>query len=239
MSFDKSNQYSTATSVPTIDEGLRQYMLKIYNLMAGGLAVTGIVAYMLMQSGAITLMFNQNGLTGLGWLAFIAPLIMVFAFSWAMIKGSTAQLTGIFWGYAAVMGFSLCPILYVYTGASIARVFFITASTFAGMSLYGYTTKKDLTAMGSFMMMGLWGVIIASVVNIFLKSSGLYFALSYMTVAIFVGLTAYDTQKIRQMYYRGDSSDSLTRKSLAAALSLYMDFINMFLALLRIMGDRR
>ena len=141
--------------------------------------------------------------------------------------------------FSAVMGISLAPIFLTYTGDSITRLFLITAATFGGMSIYGYTTKKDLTAMGSFMIMGLWGVVIASIVNIFMKSSGLSFALSILTVVIFTGLTAYDTQKIRSMYLSADTGDTLSRKAIAGALELYLDFINLFLALLRLFGDRR
>ena len=144
-----------------------------------------------------------------------------------------------FWSYAAVMGMSLTPIMLAYTGASIARVFLITAGTFGAMSLYGYTTKRDLTAMGSFLYMGLWGIIIAMVVNIFMKSAGVDYAVSILAVGIFVGLTAYDTQRIRSMYFSADSEETITKKALVGALELYLDFINLFIYLMRFMGNRR
>ena len=145
----------------------------------------------------------------------------------------------VFWGFSAVMGLSLTPTLLAYTGASVARIFLITAAMFGSMSIYGYTTKKDLTSMGSFMIMGVWGIVIASIVNIFLASPGLSYAISILAVIAFTALTAYDTQKIRQIYMSYDDGDTLTRKAIAGALELYLDFINMFLALLRLFGDRR
>lgn len=164
---------------------------------------------------------------------------MIFAFGWVISRGTLRQVQGTFWGFAAIMGGFLAPVVLMYTGASVTRIFLITAAMFGGMSIYGYTTKKDLTAMGSFMIMGVWGIIIASIVNLFLKSPGLYYAISFLTVIAFTGLTAYDTQKIRAMYYEQDGSDTMTRKAIAGALNLYMDFINIFLALLNLFGDRR
>lgn len=162
----------------------------------------------------------------MGWLFLLAPFLMIFAFGWVINRGTLQQVQGVFWGFSAVMGISLAPIFLTYTGDSITRLFLITAATFGGMSIYGYTTKRDLTAMGSFMVMGLWGVIIASSVNIFMQSSGLSFALSILTVIIFTGLTAYDTQKIRSLYLSADTGDTLSRKAIAGALELYLDFIN-------------
>ena len=161
---------------------------------------------------------------------------MIFAFGWVLSRGTLAQVQGVYWGYAAVMGAARAPVFIAYTGTSITRIFLITAAMFGGMSLYGYTTRKDLTSMGSFMTMGLWGIIIAMIVNIFLKSPGLYYALSILSVVVF---TAYDTQKIRAIYAESDSGDMSSRKAISGALALYMDFINLFLALLRLFGDRR
>lgn len=229
----------------SVDEGLRQYMVKVYNYMSGGLCITALVAYLIANTSAIRLFFEVSpagqvvGMSGLGWLALIAPFIMIFAFGWVIMKGSLAQVQGVFWGFAALMGASLAPIILMYTGASVTRIFLITAAMFGGMSLYGYTTKKDLTSMGSFMIMAVWGIIIAAIVNIFLKSPGLYYAISFISVIAFTGLTAYDTQRIRQMYYEDDASDTASRKAIAGALSLYMDFINIFIALLNLFGDRR
>lgn len=228
-----------------VDQGLRQYMMRVYNYMAGGLCITALASYLIMNTPALLKLFftiSANGvvgLSGLGWLAMFAPFIMVFAFSWVLSRGSLAQVQGVYWGYAALMGVALTPILLAYTGSSVARIFLVTAATFGGMSIYGYTTRKDLTSMGSFMIMGLWGIIIASIVNIFLKSSGLDFALSILSVIIFTGLTAYDTQKIREIYAESDVGDMSSRKAISGALALYMDFINLFLALLRLFGDRR
>ena len=228
-----------------VDQGLRQYMMRVYNYMAGGLCITALASYIIMNTPALLKLFftiSANGvvgLSGLGWLAIFAPFIMVFAFGWVLNRGSLPQVQGVYWGYAALMGVALTPVLLAYTGASVTRIFLITAATFGGMSIYGYTTRKDLTSMGSFMIMGLWGIIIASLVNIFLKSSGLDFALSVLSVIVFTGLTAYDTQKIREIYAESDTGDMSSRKAISGALALYMDFINLFLALLRLFGDRR
>lgn len=236
---------STASANTSVDAGLRQYMTRVYNFMAGGLCMTALVAYLVANTSAARLFFNINpadqviGMSGLGWLSMIAPFIMIFAFGWVLNKGTVQQVQGVFWGFAAIMGAALAPIVMMYTGASVTRIFLITAAMFGGMSIYGYTTKKDLTSMGSFMIMGVWGIIIASIVNLFLRSPGLYYALSFLAVIAFTALTAYDTQKIRQMYMVQDSSDTATRKAIAGALSLYMDFINIFIALMNLFGDRR
>lgn len=236
--------YSQASSTATINEGLRQYMIKVYNFMAAGLCLTALSAYLVANTPLLRLFFTISpegglALSGFGWLMFIAPLIMVFAFGWVINRGTAAQVQTYFWGYAAVMGISLTPLVLAYTGASLARVFLITAGTFGAMSIYGYTTKKDLSALGSFLMMGLFGIIIAMIVNIFMQSPGVDYAVSILAIGIFIGLTAYDTQRIRDMYMDGDTSDITTKKAIAGALSLYLDFINMFIYLLRFMGDRR
>lgn len=228
-----------------VDEGLREYMLKVYNYMAGGLCVTALVAYLIANTSLLTLFFNISpdgrvlGMSALGWISLIAPLIIVFAFGWVLNRGTLAQVQGVFWLYSALMGASLTPIFLVYTSASLTRIFLITAAMFGALSLYGYTTKRNLAGMGSFMMMGLFGIIIAMVVNIFLKSPGLYYALSILSVIIFTGLTAWDTQKIRSMYLAQDDGDIASRKAIAGALELYLDFINLFITLLRLFGDRR
>lgn len=241
----ENKTFARSEVVSNIDQGLRQYMMRVYNFMSGGLCVTALVAYLIANTSLIRLFFNVNavgqvmGMSALGWLALFAPFVMVFAFGWVLMKGTAAQVQGVFWGFAAIMGASLAPIILMYTGASVTRIFLITAAMFGGMSIYGYVTKRDLTAVGSFMIMGVWGIIIASIVNLFLKSPGLYYAISFLSVIAFTVLTAYDTQKIRQLYMEQDSSDTMTRKAISGALALYMDFINIFIALLNLFGDRR
>jgi len=239
-----SRNLAQASAQAYVDQGLRQYMLKVYNYMAGGLCITALVAYLIANTSAIKLFFTLSpngaiGMSGLAWLALLSPFIMIFAFNWVINRGTLAQVQGVYWGYAALMGAALAPVFIAYTGTSVTRIFLITAAMFGGMSIYGYATRKDLTSMGSFMMMGLWGIIIAMIVNIFLKSPGLYYALSILSVIVFTGLTAYDTQKIRAIYAEGDTTDMASRKAISGALALYMDFINLFLALLRLFGDRR
>ena len=232
-----------------IDAGLRAHMLKVYNYMTTALLLTGLVAFFFGKASIVTNDLGQIvALTGIGnalfnsslrWIVMLAPLGLVFYISFKINKMSlsSAQLT--FWIFSTLMGLSLASIFIVYTGASITRVFFICSATFAAMSLYGYTTKKDLTAFGGFLIMGLIGIIIASVVNIFMKSPAMYFAISVIGVLIFVGLTAYDTQKIKNMYYASDSETLSGKKAIMGALTLYLDFINLFIMLLRLFGQRR
>ncbi|MEQ8388829.1 MAG: Bax inhibitor-1/YccA family protein [Alphaproteobacteria bacterium] len=233
-----------------IDEGLRAYMLRVYNYMTGGLAITGIVAYLTAQLAVVTdpatgqiVGATQFGATLFGsplvWLVMLAPLGAVFFLGFRIHKLQLSTAQAVFWGFSVLMGLSLATIFIQFTGASIARVFFITAGTFAAMSLYGYTTKKDLTGWGSFLFMGLIGIIIASVVNMFIASSALHFAVSVIGVLVFTGLTAYDTQRIKNVYYEGDSSETEGKKALMGALSLYLDFINLFIMLMRLLGERR
>jgi FtsH-binding integral membrane protein len=204
--------------------------------MAGGLALTGVVAYYAFSSG----LYLAIARTPLIWLVMLAPLGMVMFLSFRINKMSLVAAQVTYWIYAAVMGLSMAFIFAVYARQSIAQVFFVTAGTFGGMSLYGYTTKTDLTRMGSFMIMGLWGIIIASLVNFFLQSSAVQFAVSVIGVIVFIGLTAYDTQKIKQMYYSGAAvGDTLGKMVVMGALTLYLDFINLFLMLLRLFGNRR
>ncbi len=198
-------------------------------------------------SAAVAQMANGKMLTALGaalytsplrWVVMLAPLAAVFFLSFRIERLSVSTANAVFWGYAALVGLSLSSIFLVYTGQSVVRTFFVTAASFGALSLYGYTTKRDLSAMGSFLMMGLFGLIIASVVNIFLGSTALQFAISVIGVLIFAGLTAYDTQSIKEMYYEGDASDTQGRKIVMGALRLYLDFINMFMFLLQFMGNR-
>ena len=232
---------SQATSY---DAGLRAYMLKVYNYMASALALTGLVALGASQSEAFMNMLSVpaasggHSPSGLAWIIALAPLGLVMWLSFGVQRMSATMAQGIFWAYSALVGLSLTSIFIVYTGESIARTFFITAGTFGSMSLWGYTTKKDLTGMGSFLMMGLIGLILASLVNIFLQSSGLHFATSVIGVLIFVGLTAYDTQKLKNMYYQV-AGGAMAKTAIMGALALYLDFINMFMYLLRFVGDRR
>ena len=227
------------------NDGLRQYMLKVYNYMTAGLLITALTAFLAINTSLINLFFDVNetnqviGMSAFGWIAMLSPLFLVFAFNWVAFKGNIAQAQMVYWAFSALMGVSIAPVLIIYTGASVTRIFLITAAMFGSMSIYGYTTKKDLSSIGSFMIMGLWGIIIASIINIFLKSPGLYYALSIISVLVFTVLTAADTQKIRTIYAESDSSEHASKKAIFGALALYLDFINMFLALLRLFGDRR
>jgi len=217
-----------------VDVGLRQYMLRVYNYMAGGLALTGIVAY--LSQGV----YQQYIIgTPLYWVVLLAPLglVMVLSFGIQRMSLSAAQLT--FWAYSALMGLWFAGIFLLFTTESIARVFFITAGTFAAMSIYGYTTRSDLSRFGSFLMMGLIGIILASLVNIFIGSSALQFAISVIGIIVFVGLTAYDTQRIKEMYLESDGAVVAGKKAIMGALALYLDFINLFLLLLQFMGVQR
>ena len=234
---------SGAQSGAMIDEGLRAYMLKVYNLMALGLAITGVAAYLSFSlafaNGQITAFGQAIYLSPLKWVVILAPLAMVFFLSFRINRMSVAAATTTFWVYAALVGLSLSSIFIIYTGQSVVQTFFVTAASFGALSLYGYTAKRDLSAMGSFLMMGLFGLIIASLVNIFLASSALQFAISVIGVLIFAGLTAYDTQRIKEMYYTADDATVAGRKAIMGALSLYLDFINLFMFLLQFLGNRR
>jgi FtsH-binding integral membrane protein len=222
--------------VERIDEGLRSYMLQVYNYMGLGLAITGVVAFLVAATPAL---YEPIFTTPLKWVVMLAPLGFVFFLSAKIrtMSAGAAQMT--FWAFAAVMGLSMASIFLVFTGASIARVFFITAAMFGSMSIYGYVTKRDLSAWGSFLFMGLIGIIIAMVVNIFLQSAAVQFAVSVSGVLVFTGLTAYDTQRIKSMYYELDAADVATRKAIMGALSLYLNFINMFVMLLQLFGATR
>ena len=229
--------FSTATkSEAQVDQGLRSYMLRVYNYMATGLGLTGLTAYFVAITPSL---FNAIYGTPFYWIVALAPLGFVFYLSARLHKISFAKAQTVFWIFSGVMGLSMAYIFIAFTGASIARVFFITAGTFAGMSLYGYTTKKDLTGWGSFLFMGLIGIIIAMIVNIFLQSGMLSFIISCVGVLVFVGLTAYDTQRIKEMYYASDHPEISGKKAIMGALKLYLDFINLFIMLLHLFGHRR
>ena len=254
--FDRnvSAQWGQAQAGAGVDQGLRTYMLGVYNYMVIGLALTGLVALganMLAiapdRASAVAQFGGGIYLTSFGaalyasplkWLVMLAPLGFVLFFSFRIDKMSSATARNVFLAFAAVMGLSLSTVLLVFTGASVTRVFFITSAAFAALSLFGYTTKRDLSAFGAFLIMGLFGLIIASVVNLFLQSSGLQWALSVLSILIFSGLTAWDTQSIKEMYYEGDGHEVMTKKSVNGALMLYLDFINIFQSLLSLTGTR-
>ena len=249
MALDfNQRSYTKSVDQAAIDEGLRAYMLKVYNYMTTGLVLTGFIAYFFGKASVAAYLPNGVTLTplgnilfnsGLAWIIMLAPLGFVFYLSARInrMSSTSAQIT--FWIFASVMGLSLASIFIQFTGESIARVFFITAGTFGAMSLYGYTTKRDLTKLGGFLFMGLIGIIIASIVNIFLQSGPMAFAISVIGVLVFVGLTAYDTQNIKNMYYSGDNEEIGSKKALMGALKLYLDFINLFILLLQLFGQRR
>ena len=252
MEFNRENilkKSKVSTSTVKLDEGLRAYMLKVYNYMATGVLLTGIIALLSFKLSVVTsadgsiVSLTQFGsaiyLSGLKWIVMLAPLGVVFYMSFGINKMSSSKAQTTFWIFAALMGLSLSSIFVVYTETSITRVFFITAGTFGAMSIYGYTTKRDLTKLGSFLMMGLIGIIIASIVNMFMNSPKMYWIISILGVLIFVGLTAYDTQKIKNMYLASDSGEILGKKAVMGALTLYLDFINLFIMLLRLFGQRR
>lgn len=239
-------QYSSAgRTAAEYDAGLRSYMLSVYNYMASALVLTGLLAYVTAHTPAMLEIIYKvtpegyiGGYTMVGWIVALAPLGLVFFLSAKVnkLKASTAQL--LFWVFAGMIGISLSSVLLMYTGVSVAKTFFVTAAAFGGLSMYGYTTKKNLSAMGSFLIMGLFGLIIAMIVNMFLQSSAMDFVISAIGVLIFAGLTAYDTQKIKLMYGANDGSEISSKKAIMGALRLYLDFINMFLFLLRFMGNR-
>ena len=218
----------------TFDAGLRSHMLSIYNYMASGVLLTGIIAMLTARSGLVYSLMGGP----LFWLVALAPLGFVFAMSFGARKFSKTTLQAMFWGFAVAMGLSLSSIFVVYTGESIAATFFATAGAFAGLSLFGYTTKKDLSGMGTFLIMGVVGLLIAMVINIFLQSSGLALAISFIGVLIFAGLTAYDTQRLKREYEYLRGTDFVGKAVIMGALSLYLDFINMFMFLLQFMGNR-
>jgi FtsH-binding integral membrane protein len=217
------------------DAGLRSYMLSVYNYMASGVLLTGIVALLFANSGLAAQVLT----TPLRWLIIFAPLAFVMVMSFGMNRLSTGTLQLLFWGFATAMGLSLSSVFLVYTGASIAQTFFAVAAAFLGLSLYGYTTKKDLSGFGTFLIMGVVGLFVAMLINLFLQSSVLHLAISAIGVLLFAGLTAYDTQKIKSMYSYVAGTDMMGKVVIMGALNLYLDFVNMFTFLLSFMGDRR
>jgi len=238
-----------AAGTAAIDAGLRAYMIRIYNYMAAGVALTGVTAWLTFNAAVITDASGKiTGLTSFGQAVFSGPLTIVlflgtlgivFFLSFRINKLQAGTAMGLFMLYAGLLGLMLSSVFLAYTGASITRTFFISAASFGALSLYGYTTKRDLSPIGSFLVMGLFGLIIAMLVNMFLKSSGLDFAISAIGVLIFAGLTAWDTQKIKEMYDVNDDGTVSGRKAVMGALTLYLDFINLFLFMLRFLGDRR
>ncbi|GGI69963.1 membrane protein [Polymorphobacter multimanifer] len=231
---------SAADANAGFDAGLRAHMLSVYNYMASGVLLTGIVALLMAQGGENSLaaqIFTQPGF--LKYIVMFAPIGLVLWLSFGINRLSEGAAKSIFWVYAALMGASLSTIFLVYTGGSIATTFFAASAGFAGLSLYGYTTKRDLSAMGKFLMMGLIGIVVAMIGNFFLKSSALDLGISIIGVFLFAGLTVYDTQKIKNFYYEVQGSSFAGKAVIMGALTLYLDFINLFLFLLRFMGDRR
>ena len=234
MATDFSNLNTARTGTrdqAVLDEGLRSYMLKVYNYMASGLALSGITAALTASTPAV---YNAVFGTPLQWVVMLAPLGLLFA----MMKTSASTTKILYWIMVATFGVSISYIFQVYTAESVVWVFFITSATFGAASLYGYVTKRDLTGMGSFLFMGLIGIIIASVVNIFLASSMLHFVVSVLGVLIFTGLTAFDTQRIKSQYYHGHSQEVLEKGAIMGAVSMYLNFLNLFMFLLSLLGNR-
>ena len=238
------NRFMSGSQVQAsqIDLGLRSYMLGVYNHMTTALALTGLMAlglnFLSVSNGQLTSIGELFFLSPLKWVIMLAPLGMVFYISARLHKISASKARNLFYIYSGLMGLSLSSILLVYTGASVARAFFVTAAAFAALSIYGYTTKKSLSGLGSFLIMGVFGLIIAQIVNIFLASTQLDFMITIIGVLIFAGLTAYDTQKIKNMYLVGDDTETAGKKSIMGALNLYLDFILMFQFLLALIGNR-
>ena len=233
-----------------IDAGLRAYMIRVYNYMASAVALTGVVAWFTFQAAVVTDATTGRivSLTSFGQaifggpaviVLFLATLGLVMFISWRIDRLQYTTAFALFMLYAGLLGLMLSSVFLAYTGASITRVFFISAASFGALSLYGYTTQRDLTGMGSFLMMGLFGIILASIVNMIWPSGALSFAISVIGVLVFAGLTAYDTQRIKEMYDVNDDGSIAGRKAVMGALSLYLDFINLFLMLLRLVGDKR
>lgn len=232
---DRDYMRSGAAAAAEYDAGLRAHMLRVYNYMCAGLVLTGIIAFAVSNSpAAINLIFG----TPLKWVAMLAPLGFVMVLSFGVNKMSFSKLQMVFWAFAAAMGVSMASIFLIYTGASVAKVFFITAGMFAATSLYGYTTKRDLARMGSIMFMGMIGLMLAMVVNFFMQSSAMQFAISVLGVLIFTGLTAWDTQRIKEMYSEGHGHEIAGKMAIMGAVTLYLDFVLMFQFLMSLLGNR-
>ena len=243
MAYDYERNVKARSSADQIDLGLKAYMNKVYSFMAVGLALTGVIAHL---TSTMAFDFRTNTMTAFGnaiygsplaFIIMLAPLGFIIALNMGIAKMKESTVQVLFWAFAAVMGLSLSSIFIQYTGESIARVFFISAGAFGALSLYGYTTKKDLTGWGSFLFIGLIGILIASIVNIFVASSALQFGISVIGVLVFAGLTAYDTQRIKAMYFDGSGQEG--KKAIMGALTLYLDFINLFIMLIQLFGQRR
>lgn len=244
--IDYSKMNYSAAQTKGFDAGLREYMLKIYNYMAVALVVTGVAGYATMSLEPLTqLMFNFSpsgqliGQTGFGWLVMLSPIGIAFYFFSGAGRMDIEKSKMLLWVYAGLTGMSLSSLGFLYTGESIGQSFFISAATFAAMSIYGYSTQRDLTSMGSFMVMGVMGLIIASLANMFFHNSAVYFATSLLGVGIFMGLIAWDTQKLKNMYYATGGGEMGQRMAVMGAFNLYLDFINLFLYMLRFFGNRR
>jgi uncharacterized protein len=242
--YDPRTTYGATGSVPRSgavarDEGLRTYMLSVYNYMASGVLLTGLVAIAMVYTGAVGALFTPAGPSMLGWIVMFAPLGLVLWLSFGINRLSESSAKTLFWVYAALMGASLSTIFLAYTGASIARTFFAAAAAFGALSLYGYTTKKDLSGLGTFLIMGLVGLIVMSLINLFLQSATIHWVVGIVGVLLFAGLTAYDTQKIKNMYDYVGGTAFRGKSIVMGALTLYLDFINLFLFLLRFMGQNR
>jgi len=235
-----ANAVNTGAARTAPDAGLRSYMLSVYNYMASGVLLTGIIALLFAPyAGQVLIAPNGRGMSGLGWIVTLSPLAFVFAMSFGVNRMRTSTLQLLFWGFAAVMGLSMSTLFLVFTGVSIAQTFFATAAAYVGLSLYGYTTKRDLSGIGTFLIMGVVGLLVAMLVNLFLQSGTMALAISAIGVLLFAGLTAYDTQRIKSMYSQVAGSDMQGKVVIMGALSLYLDFINMFQFLLSFMGNRR
>jgi len=219
------------------DVGLRSHMLKVYNYMSSGVLLTGIVSLLFFNSGYAASIMLGGGI--LPWIIILSPLAIVFAMSFGVNRMATSTLQMLFWAFATLMGLSMSTLFLVYTGTSIAQTFFATAAAFLGLSLYGYTTKRDLSGFGTFLIMGVVGILVAMLINMFLQSSAMALAISAIGVLLFAGLTAYDTQRIKSMYLQLQGTEFLGKAAIMGALSLYLDFINMFQFLLSFMGNRR
>ena len=253
MANQNFNTFGSGTVISdqaTYDAGLRAHMIRVYNYMASGLALSGIVAFLIYNYEPVRNVFFAMGMTrggnmipvglnALGWVAIFAPLGLLLLMGFRAAQMSVGAIQAIYWAVTGLMGVSLSLVLFQYTGASVARTFFITAASFGALSLYGYTTKRDLTAMGKFLFMGLIGIVLASLVNIFLGSSGLNFIVSILGVLIFSGLIAYDTQKIKEQYNDAYGSDMADKVAIFGALSLYLDFVNLFQFLMSFFGQQR
>ena len=245
QNFNAFNRAGTVADQAAFDTGLRTHMIRVYNYMASGLALSGIVAFGLFSSPQLASVFFQVsggyvvGLTGLGWIATLAPLGLLLLVSFRAATMSVGAIQAVYWTVTALMGVSLSILLFTYTGASVARTFFVTAAAFGALSLYGYTTKRDLTAMGKFLFMGVVGLILAGLVNMIWPSGTMSFIISAAGVLIFSGLIAYDTQKIKEQYAEAWGTDTAEKVAIFGALSLYLDFVNLFQFLMMFLGQRR